>query len=65
MKTLTKFGGNRKRFLAILLIIVAVVYDINPADFIPDIAPFIGWADDIAITLFSLIFAYINRRKDN
>ena len=63
MKFLEKFNHNLNKFFAIIFIIIALIYDINPVDFIPDIAPFIGWFDDIVITLISIINAYINLRK--
>jgi len=65
MKLPTKFDDNWNKLFAIILIIIALIYDINPIDFIPDIAPFIGWIDDVVITLISIINAYINWRKGN
>ena len=63
MKFLEKIDNNWNKFFAILLIIVAVVYDISPIDFIPDVAPIMGWADDIVATFIALINAYINWRR--
>ena len=63
MKFLEKFDDNWNKFFAILLIIVAVVYDINPVDLVPDVAVVVGWIDDIVITLISIINAYIQWKK--
>lgn len=63
MKFLEKIDNNWNKFFAILLIIVAVVYDINPVDFVPDVAVVVGWIDDIVITLISIINAYIQWKK--
>lgn len=41
-----------------IIALVAIVYVISPVDFIPDIAPVVGWADDlvVAITALWLVF---------
>ncbi len=55
---------NKKKFglLPAICIILALIYDISPVDIIPDV-PFIGWLDDIAVTLGTVIFAYIKWRS--
>ena len=63
MKLPTKFNENWNKFFAIIFIIVALIYDINPADLVTDLAPIVGWIDDIVITLISIINAYIQWKK--
>ena len=60
-KSLIKFvrdpGADWKPKLAVVL---AVLYLIWPIDLIPDLAPILGWLDDIGITVFAagyLIYA--------
>lgn len=40
---------TRKQITSLLLLAASIIYDIIPADLIPDI-PFIGWLDDMLIT---------------
>ena len=40
---------TRKQITSLLLLGASIIYDVIPADFIPDI-PFIGWLDDMLIT---------------
>ena len=63
MKLPLKFDESWNKFFAILLIIAALLYDINPADLVTDLAPIVGWIDDIVITLISIINAYIQWKK--
>ena len=51
------------KILAVVILLLSIVYDIMPADFVPDIAPLIGWIDDIAITITAIANAYIQWRK--
>lgn len=45
---------NRKQVTSLLLLTASIIYDIVPADFIPDI-PFIGWIDDTLLTSSALV----------
>ena len=65
MKLPVEFNKKQSKFIAILLIIIALIYGISPVDLIPDLAPFIGWVDDVVIILMSIINAYIKWRKGN
>lgn len=40
---------TRKQITSFILLAASIIYDVIPADFIPDI-PFIGWLDDMLIT---------------
>lgn len=40
---------TRKQITSLLLLEASILYDVIPADFIPDI-PFVGWLDDMLIT---------------
>ena len=40
---------TRRQIWSIVMLAASVVYDLIPADFIPDV-PFIGWLDDVLLT---------------
>ena len=40
---------TRKHITSLLLLGASIIYDVIPADFIPDI-PFVGWLDDMLVT---------------
>lgn len=40
---------TRKQITSLILLGASIIYDVIPADFIPDI-PFLGWLDDMFIT---------------
>ena len=40
---------TRKQITSLLLLGASIIYDVIPADFIPDI-PFVGWLDDMLVT---------------
>ena len=40
---------TRKQITSLILLAASIIYDVIPADVIPDI-PFIGWLDDMLIT---------------
>ena len=40
---------TRKQITSLLLLGASIIYDLIPADFIPDI-PFVGWLDDMLVT---------------
>lgn len=42
-----------------LFILLAVAYIVCPVDAIPDLAPVLGWLDDIGVA--AVVFAYIGR----
>ena len=63
MNFLKKTDKNRNKLFAVLFVIGAIIYGVSPVDLIPDIAPLIGWSDDIVLNLIALINAYINWRK--
>ena len=40
---------TQKQITSLLLLGASIIYDLIPADFIPDI-PFVGWLDDMLVT---------------
>jgi uncharacterized membrane protein YkvA (DUF1232 family) len=62
MKNILKYN-TRNKVIAVIILLFAIGYDIMPADFIPDIAPILGWIDDGALTLFAIINFYLKWRK--
>ncbi len=40
---------TRKQITSLILLGATIIYDVIPADFIPDF-PFVGWLDDMLIT---------------
>ena len=51
------------KYWSIIFVIAAIIYNVSPIDFIVDITPLIGFADDIVLTLAALINLYIKWRK--
>ncbi len=49
---------RKKIFQIIAILAIAFFYDLSPIDIIPDFIPFLGWGDDLVVTLLSLFFAY-------
>ena len=39
----------KKDGLVLVLILLAVLYIVSPVDFIPDVIPVVGWADDVLV----------------
>jgi uncharacterized membrane protein YkvA (DUF1232 family) len=35
----------------ILILVLALLYISSPVDFIPDVIPVVGWADDLAVVV--------------
>ena len=58
-----KKPSNFKKNLSIVLVIIAIIYNISPVDFIVDITPFIGLADDIALITAAFVNLYMKWRK--
>ena len=54
-ETNTAENGNQTKpqntWLALILFILAILYDLSPVDLLPDVMPGIGWVDDLFITL--------------
>lgn len=63
MKIFNNFHTKWDKFFALVLFIIAIVYDISPADIIPDLIPFLGLSDDIIVTIMIIINAYLKWRK--
>ncbi|MEW6709845.1 MAG: DUF1232 domain-containing protein [Candidatus Riflebacteria bacterium] len=51
----------------LILFIFTIIYIVSPVDFIPDIAPIIGWADDAAVLLTQLVsfILYLKQKRQN
>lgn len=49
--------------ISIILVVLAIIYNVSPVDFIVDITPIIGLADDVVLTLAALINLYMKWRK--
>ena len=56
---------NKKlsKYVSIVLVILAIIYNISPVDFIVDITPLIGFADDVVLTLAAVVNLYMKWRK--
>lgn len=46
---------TRKQITSLLLLGASIIYDVIPADFIPDI-PFVGWLDDMLVTSSAALY---------
>ena len=51
------------KYLSVILVIFALIYNVSPVDFIVDITPLIGLADDVVITLAAIVNLYMKWRK--
>ena len=51
----------------VIIAVLAVLYAVWPADFLPDILPVVGWLDDIGVLGLAVAFitAAVHRRTDN
>ena len=49
----TKQVQSKNKWLALIFLILALIYDFSPIDIIPDV-PIIGWIDDFAITSLAI-----------
>ena len=45
------------------LVIAAALYGLSPVDLIPDIAPFVGLLDDLAVIIIAL-YLFLNWTRD-
>ena len=56
---------NKKlsKYISIAFVIFALIYNISPVDFIVDITPLIGLADDVVLTLAAIVNLYMKWRK--
>lgn len=43
-----------------LLFVATLVYVVSPVDAVPDVAPIIGWLDDLGV--FAIAVAYLSRK---
>lgn len=49
---LTKGKQNKMdQYMAYILFAISILYAISPVDIVPDIAPVIGWFDDVVIAI--------------
>lgn len=55
-------GHYRMSFLTTIIVIVSVIYIIDPFDFIPDFIPIIGWTDD-ALVLYLLLMRLVKETQ--
>ena len=61
----TKLSKNKKssKYLSIALVVFALIYNVSPVDFIVDVTPLIGLADDVILTLAAVVNMYMKWRK--
>ena len=48
---------------SIVLVILAILYILNPFDLLPDLMPGLGWIDDLVILGFLVRFFYLQKKK--
>ena len=51
------------KYVSVLLVVFALVYNVSPVDFIVDVTPLIGLADDVILTLAAIVNLYMKWRK--
>ncbi len=56
---------NKKlsKYVSVILVIFAIIYNVSPVDFIVDITPLLGFADDFILTLAAVVNLYMKWRK--
>ena len=50
--------SRESKWWAKLLAVAAIVYVICPVDLVPDVAPVVGWLDDVGVVLFVRILLW-------
>ncbi|MBQ8887284.1 MAG: DUF1232 domain-containing protein [Candidatus Gastranaerophilales bacterium] len=60
-----KLAKNKRvsKYLSVILVIFALIYNVSPVDFIVDVTPLIGIADDVVVTLAAIVNLYMKWRK--
>ena len=60
-----KVEKNKKasKYVSVALVIFALIYNVSPVDFIVDVTPLIGLADDVVLTLAAIVNLYMKWRK--
>ncbi len=53
----------RAPWSALLSLLTALLYDVSPIDFVPDLIPLLGWFDDGVVTVVFVFFAIASWRK--
>ena len=58
--------GNLLTPRNVIIAVIALLYAVWPADFLPDLMPVVGWLDDIGVLGLAVAFitAAVNRRAD-
>ncbi len=57
--------SKKKKSLATIFLILAVIYIISPVDIVPEVLiPVLGWVDDFAVGALAII-NYLNQQKNN
>lgn len=51
------------KIVSVILVIFALIYNVSPVDFIVDVTPLIGLADDVILTLAAIVNLYMKWRK--
>ena len=51
------------KIVSVILVIFALIYNVSPVDFIVDVTPLIGFADDVILTLAAIVNLYMKWRK--
>ena len=49
--------------LSVFLVVLALIYNVSPIDFVLDVTPIIGIADDVILTLAAIVNMYMKWRK--
>ena len=63
IKSYTKKEYTEIPYRSIIVIIIALIYLLSPIDIIPDVIPFAGYIDDVAVLGLALKFVYEDLEK--
>ena len=63
MRKFTMENKKLSKYVSVALVIFAIIYNVSPVDFIVDITPLLGFADDFILTLAAVVNLYMKWRK--
>ncbi len=57
------FRDPNASLLGKAFVVLALIYVVSPIDFIPDVAPVIGWIDDVIVLTIAMVYLFRRAQK--